>query len=193
MEVRELIEFWVSGKYRNAPVTLDWIEANLQPLNELNATYDKFTYNLAIAEGVQLDFVGSLVVLPRLNVEKTVPFFGWEGQPESGGFDVTPWYDPFTIGLEPLDDESYRTAIYLKIIKNTSDGTIEDSILSAVTLLGQPVELYEDIPNDQMGFIYDDDLSASARKIMILYDLAVYPATSEFLGYQKRGSGIWEK
>lgn len=193
MAVRDLIEFWVSGKYRNSPVTLDWIEANLQPLNELNATYDKFTYNLAIADGVQLDFVGSLVVLPRLNIEKTVPFFGWENQPDSGGFDVTPWYDPFNIGLEPLDDESYRTAIYLKIIKNTSDGTIEDSILSAVTLLSQQVELFEDIPNDKMGFIYDDDLSASTRKIMILYDLAVYPATSEFLGYQKRGSGIWEK
>ncbi|MCB5464548.1 DUF2612 domain-containing protein [Vibrio lentus] len=193
MAVRDLIEFWVSGRYRNAPVTIDWMEATLQPINELNDTYNKFTYNLAIADGVQLDFIGSLVVIPRLNVEKSVKFFGWEEQPDSGGFDVTPWYDPFTIGLEPLDDESYRTAIYLKIIKNTSDGTIEDSILSAVTLLGQQVELYEDIINDKMGFIYDDDLSVSTRKIMILYDLAVYPATSEFLGYQKRGSGIWEK
>ncbi len=182
-----IIEKWISGRYRLSTKTIEWVHANMSPLDELRDTYQAMTYDIDDASYQQLDVIGALVKLPRLSAESKDIFWGWSGQSEfSRTWGQAPWYGAFPLEVTPIPDQLYRRAIKLKIIKNVSGGTYEESIISARELLQQDVRMVEDFINDSMYFEYETTLDEDTQTLINLYDLAIYPCTALFEGYKEK-------
>jgi hypothetical protein len=189
----DIIDTWISARYRNDEKTKAWIATIGIQLSAMRDTCHAMTYNINDAKREQLDFIGHLVGIDRLSIGAREEFFGWKGQPLANGFDITPWYDQYSGSIEPISDSTYRRAILLKIMKNVSGCTTDECIYAAQSLLEQPIELVEDFENRTLSFIYENDLSIETLEIISLYDLKVIPSTTNFLGYQQRGFEKWLK
>lgn len=183
----DIINFWISGKYRLSEPTKKWIYANMQPLDELKATYEAMTYDVETALNYDLDYIGTLVGIKRISLPSKAEFFGWLNQSSyARSWMQAPWYNQNNQSLTAIDNELYRRAIKAKIIKNVSDGTFEYSIFAANNLIGRPCELKRDFSDFSMWFEYDGELDDDTLILINSYDLAVYPTTAKFKGFTQR-------
>lgn len=185
----DIINYWISGKYRLSPVTINWIYANMQPLDDLKATYEAMTYDVETANNKDLDYIGELVGIRRVSLPSKSEFFGWLNQSSfARSWEKAPWYNRNQQALTPINNELYRRAIKAKIIKNVSDGTFEYSLFAASNLAGQPCELKRDFTDFSMWFEFETDLDDDTLILINSYDLACYPTTARFKGFNKRAA-----
>ena len=136
-----LIQFWQKP---NITALLKTYSAQFDALKQCFADLVDLR-TLKTAEGTQLDGIGSIVVLSRLITLSSKPFFGFAGQQNTTGFSQAPlrWLgDPLTKDLF-LTDAEYRSALLLKIAKNTTQCTIEELIALYQTLLNTKIILSE--------------------------------------------------
>jgi hypothetical protein len=135
-------------QFKNKVVFDKYVQLFLNEFTELQTVYKDLMQlrSLDTATGAQLDIIGEIVGQPREVVDVTIYNFGFEGaagalsfgdpsNPLVGGF----WRrstDPIS-GARYLNDIEYRTLIKVKIIKNTSNGCINDVLLAAQILLNE--------------------------------------------------------
>jgi hypothetical protein len=103
------------------------------------------------AQGAQLDIIGDIVGQPRVLTNTLLYNFGFDNEAQNE-VSYTQSYgtlsDPLVggvwksvndpdSGIKPLSDDEYRTLIKIKIIKNTSNGNINDVIYCCQLLLNE--------------------------------------------------------
>ncbi|EHK65310.1 DUF2612 domain-containing protein [Achromobacter arsenitoxydans] len=117
------------GQFQSKPRLRALVTALLKPADGLQGAlrdlYEKRW--LDSAEGKQLDGIGEIVGLPR-TIDDTVyvQFFGFDGQPNVGGFGVARLRRAFERavgGSTTLLDPEYRKLLYWKIALNNGRGT----------------------------------------------------------------------
>lgn len=149
----------IYAQYRNAPKAVAWYNITRRLAAEIAdaAQAVRVMYNIDVAEGAQLDIIGSIVVQPREfvgNIELFPGLFDASDGAEFGDEDGA-IFASLTVDQDQLmSDELYRLAIKAKIIKNNSDTTI-DSILDGLNFL---------LPNADVIRVTDgEDMSFSAE------------------------------
>lgn len=123
-----------------------------EELRILNVALDDLKYKRWIdtAEGKQLDGIGQIIDQSRL-IEKgyAIPFFGFEGQPNTKGFGQArfrTFYEEY-LTTAKLDDEMYRHVLWAKVHKNTAYGSYEDTIKSIQYLFNVDIVIVHNIGN----------------------------------------------
>jgi hypothetical protein len=98
------------------------------------------------AEGVQLDGCGIIVDQSRrISKAITIPFFGFAGQIVATGFNqgrIRKDRESY-LSSAVLADEEYRKVLWQKIAKNTTDGTVENTIQNLYKLYGAKIVVTE--------------------------------------------------
>lgn len=167
-----------------------YLQLCLSPLIELQTVYKDLMQLRSIdtAVGAQLDIIGYIVGQPReiFNATNT-PFFGFDTSPGARTFGESS--DPTTGGIwrsfgQPendaryLSDSEYRRAIKVKILKNTSQCTL-DQLLEAVCIL------YDVPPTPATGVVLVDHATIELYIGRTLND----PSTSPFPGLDEEEIG----
>ena len=115
----------VTSEHIGQPKFQATIAAAIQPLvDQINSVLSlPALFDVDVAVGQQLDFVGQWVGVSRL---LNVPILSYFSFDTAGfGFDQGSWFGPNSPveGIVVLDDQTYRTLIYAKIAANMWDGT----------------------------------------------------------------------
>lgn len=123
------------GQFAGKPVFEAFLTAIGGELNELEQMFMDLRDKRWIdtAEGAQLDGIGEIVNQNRQVPDAvTIPFFGFDGQPNALGFEEGRFRDSWEGWLTSvnLNDPEYRIVLRAKIRKDTSPATAEDTISS---------------------------------------------------------------
>jgi hypothetical protein len=178
----------IYAQYRTKPKALAWYnitpEIGLQIFNTAKQVRD--TYIIDEAEGVQLNIIGNIVVLSR--VQKTSQEFGiYQLGDEAAecGFDEVQCGQGsggnyYTVALT---DAQYRYVIRSKIVKNTGTSTIDDTIRGLNFILTTPATLtvvdYEDM---SFEIVSDTALSQLEKDLINYSNLIPKPQGVRFRG-----------
>lgn len=189
MKSLEIVNYWISARYKNKNKTIAWINGTGSQLESISDCYADMTYNIDDAEGEQLDFIASLVDIERALTSITGSFFGYIDTPDAVGYEVDTYYDHSGESLVPIQDYLFRIAIKAKIVKNTTLSLATEIEAAAEFVLNTDVDL---VDNDDMTFYFlVDDISPEVGSILRFYNLEIKPAGVEFLGYQYRSTKRW--
>lgn len=127
-------------------------------------------------EGKQLDGIGDIVGRDR-TIENAVylPFFGFYGQPNAGGFDEAPFRDSGQAwqSTTVLADGSYRKILWAKVFKNTSNCTYEDTISMLRVIFDAPTAVVEDVGNAKIRLGIGRRLTSAELLLIQAYDLFI--------------------
>ena len=123
------------AQFANKPIFYAILDAFGAELDEVSKAFTDLKEKRWIdtGEGAQLDGIGQIVNQPR-QIKDAIPlsFFGFDGQDNALGFDVGRFRDSWEAWLHTttLSDPEYRKILWLKIFKDVSNGTAEDTIAS---------------------------------------------------------------
>jgi len=131
------------GQFQDKKVLNAIIEALGEELDELDAVFDDLRNKRWIdtGEGKQLDGIGEIVGQARqISNALAIPFFGFEGQLGTMGFEQARFRDTNETWLESynLSDPEYRRVLWAKVGKNITDGTAEKTIDSISFIFNAP-------------------------------------------------------
>lgn len=119
---------WTS-QFKDSPRLQALVLALLQPFTTVQGALKQLRDDrwLDAAVGAQLDGIGDLLDRPRrISNTRAIWHFGFQGQPNIGGFGEFPMYRAgaglFT-GGSTLDDESYRRLLRWKVLVDSGFGT----------------------------------------------------------------------
>jgi hypothetical protein len=138
--------------YDDKPVLRAIIEALGAELDELNDAIIACKNDRWIdtAEGVQLDGLGEIVVMPR-QIDKALALtvFGFDGQTNTVGFGQARFLrqGESALGTYILSDAEYRMLIAVKARQNVTDCTVEDTIASLKYVFDAPRIIIEETGN----------------------------------------------
>lgn len=127
-------------------------------------------------EGVQLDGIGEIVCRSRqIDSAVQIPFFGFEGQPNTLTFDQGRFRDEWESWLESvnLSDPEYRMILWQKVAKNTSLGTAEDTISSLKFIFDASKVVLSDIGNAKISVAIGRKLNANDIAMAKAVDLTI--------------------
>ncbi len=186
MDSMEVIEYWISARYRNAPKTKAWINAVGSQLMALSVTYGEMTYNIDEAEGIQLDIIGRIIDLERklIPIKSDDDFFGYLNTPHAVGYDVEPYFDYSANNMKPLPDRYFRVALKAKVLFNMFDGSRDSAIKAFKLMTGFDVRI-DDNEDMSYGVTVFGDLQPDVTAALNLYQLEPTPAGVKFTGYVK--------
>jgi len=128
----------VASEHASQPNFIASLSALLQPIADEIEVLDSMPglYDLDAAVGAQLDTVGLWVGLSRyVEVPITGVYFSFD---ISGlGFDQGVWFGPYDagVGVQRLDDATYRLALNVQIAADNWDGTIAGAYAALTPLL----------------------------------------------------------
>ena len=178
----------VYGQYRNSPKLIKWLQINGEIANELQQAIDAVirSYDIDDAEGEQLDIIGRLVGIGREVVgDIEFPSVDFGDVSAEFGYEEAQFSGLNVAGDDQLSDEYYRILIRSKIVKNTSDATL-DSIISGVEFIlpnSGPIVI-----RDQEDMTFGIDILGSVseieRKILSSIDIIPRPQGVKFNGYR---------
>lgn len=147
----------IYAQYRNKPKAVAWYNITRTLTTQLSdaATAVRVMYGIDFAQGVQLDIIGRIVVIPRsftgntslnpamcADIENDPAFFG----------DSTQMASALSIDQDAqMSDDLYKLVIKSKIIKNNSSATIED-ILHGMNFLLPNANVLRITDNEDMSF-----------------------------------------
>jgi len=178
----------VYGQYQNSPKLKSWLSINGEIGNELQSATDGVaaSYDIDASEGKQLDIIGDIVGIGR-EVIGDIQFPPHEFGDESVEFgDPEAQFSSLDVASnEQLSDEYYRVLIKAKIVKNTSDATL-DSIITGIEFIlpnGAPITINDD---EDMSFTIDifGSVSPIERQILSSADVVPRPQGVQFSGYR---------
>lgn len=101
-------------------------------------------------EGVQLDGIGTIVDRDRILRDAiALEFFGFSGQANATGFNQARFrgYNEAYLSSYRLEDAEYRMLLWMKVFKNNSYATYEDTIKSLQYTFDAETVVVQDIGN----------------------------------------------
>ena len=148
----ESMENHLIGQFQGKQILQAIIEALGEELNELEQAFSDLREKRWIdtAEGVQLDGIGTIINQSRQITEAVqISFFGFMGQENSLGFEEGRFYDRGEPWLQSvnLTDPEYRKILWLKVFKDISKGTADDTINSIQRIMDAPYVTLAEIGN----------------------------------------------
>lgn len=133
---REIAWAKMPMQHKKKPNTEGLAKSFVSPLNIANGVLFDLFENTWVdsSKGKQLDGVGQIVGISRVLPEAVyLRFFGFASQPAGVGFGISRFRkrgEGYAVSYT-LDDDSYKTLILAKIIKNNATGTVDQIIESA--------------------------------------------------------------
>lgn len=190
MKGEEVIAYWVSGRYRQKPKTLKWLNTNGLLFDGVSSFYRDCTLNIDDAYGDQLDLIGEIIGIPRFEMPTNLVFFGYQTTPGAVGYGIAPYFDPDALETSPILDHYYRQVLKAKTIYNTTDAS-RLSIIKATRQLFNITNV-EVIDNEDMTFSVKlhEEVDAVVVYVLNLYKAYIKPAGVKFLGYQTSASTL---
>ena len=178
MNRTESMQGHLIGQFDDKPILLAILSALGEEMDTLNAVFDDLKNKRWIdtGEGVQLDGIGRIVGRNRqIDKAVAVPFFGFQGQIGTKGFEQARFRDSNESWLASynLEDAEYRLILWAKVAKNISDGTAEDTITSLKFIFDAPYVVLEEMGNAKIAIgigrrlLQSDILLADAVDLLI--------------------------
>lgn len=169
------------GQYENKPIIEAILYAIYAEFDDIDKAFNDLKYNRWIdtGEGVQLDGIGDIVVRSRI-IENviSVPFFGFKHQAGILGFGQARFRssgESYMSSTTLLDDE-YRKILWLKVFKNHTLSTTEDTISAFKKLLNANRVILREIGNAKMVISVDRVLTDYEVAFLRAVDLTIYMA-----------------
>lgn len=164
--------------YDDKPVLRAIIEALGAELDELNDAIIACKNDRWIdtAEGVQLDGLGDIVVMPRqINKALALTFFGFYGQTNTVGFGQARFLrqGESPLGTYILSDAEYRMLIAVKARQNVTDCTVEDTIASLKYVFDAPRVIIEELGNAAITVAIGKKLTKNQIALANAVDLVI--------------------
>lgn len=150
------------------------------------------SFDLDVAEGVQLDAVGRWVGISRqVKSPITGVYFTWgdSSTPLSTGWSYGVWkgeYDP-TDGVESLDDETYRSLIRARVAANQWDGSIAGAYNvweTAFKGVGSVLVIQDNQDMTMLIGVSKSVFSGLYKSILSRGDLTLKPAGVRIINYR---------
>lgn len=132
----------IYAQYRTKPKAVQWYNITRELGESIYDTAQavRRSYNIISGKGEQLDNIGRIVVIPRefiLNVSVPVPQFNPDGKNQFGETGSQFSSTKLVKGDSDLANALYRLVILAKIIRNTTDATIENIVRGLNVMLGE--------------------------------------------------------
>lgn len=172
------MEAHLIGQFEGKKIFSAILSALGEEMDELDAVFIALRDKRWIdtGEGVQLDGIGQIVGQDR-QIDKAiaVPFFGFQGQIGTVGFEQARFRDLNENWLASynLADPEYRPVLWAKVAKNIANGTAEDTISSLKFIFSAPYVVLEEIGNAKIAIgigrrlLHSDIILADAVDLMI--------------------------
>jgi len=191
MKSYDVIDYWMSGRWRTKRKTREWVNATGIQIEGVSDFYSKLTYAIDKAEGFALDVIGAVLGIPRLEVPTDLLFFGYEGTPLAVGYELAPYFD-FENPAEttPVPDAVYRMALQFKVFYNVTDGTRASVLKATKTLLAVSDVEIVDAEDMQYKIVVHEPLDDVVIYVLNLYKLYIKPAGVKFLGYETSAKNL---
>jgi hypothetical protein len=140
------------GQFKGKRVLRAILEALGEEMDELEQVFADLRDKRWIdtGEGAQLDGIGTIVNQPRQIADAIqIAFFGFQGQDNALGFEQGRFRDQWETWLQSvnLSDPEYRKLLWLKVFKNISTGTAEDTIVSTRRIFDAPYVVLSELGN----------------------------------------------
>lgn len=166
------------GQFTGKPVFEAFLTAIGGELNELEQMFTDLRDKRWIdtAEGAQLDGIGEIVNQNRQVPDAvTIPFFGFDGQPNALGFEEGRFRDSWEGWLTSvnLNDPEYRIVLRAKIRKDTSPATAEDTISSLRFIFSADRVVIRDAGNAKFNAAIGRRLNENEQSVARALDLFV--------------------
>lgn len=174
----ESMEQHLIGQFHGKPVLQAIIEAFGEELDELEQAFSDLRDKRWIdtAEGAQLDGIGTIVNQPRQIADAIqIAFFGFQEQDNALGFEQGRFRDYWETWLQSanLSDPEYRKILRLKVFKDVSSGTAEDTIVSIRRIFDAPYVVLSEIGNAKISVGIGRALDVNDLSIARTVDLIV--------------------
>ena len=166
------------GQFHEKPVLAAVLETLGEELEEIAQAFRDLKEKRWIdtGEGVQLDGIGQILDRPR-QIEEAVQleFFGFRDQANAKGFEEGRFRDSWEGWLKScnLNDIEYRAVLWMKVFKNCSRGTAEDTIRSLKFIYGAEKVILEELGNAKIAFAIRRRLDSNAISVASAVDLLV--------------------
>ena len=166
------------GQFQGRPVIAALLESLGEEMDEIMQAFRDLREKRWIdtGEGVQLDGIGRIIDRPRqIDEAIQLEFFGFKEQPNTQGFEVGRFRDAWETWLKStkLNDVEYRAVLWMKVFKNRSIGTAEDTIRSLKFIYGTEKVVLEDLGNAKIGIAIGKRLDSNTISIASAIDLLV--------------------
>lgn len=120
--------------------------------------------------------IGKILDRPR-QIEEAVQleFFGFHDQANSKGFEEGRFRDSWEGWMKScnLNDIEYRAVLWMKVFKNCSRGTVEDTIRSLKFIYNAEKVVLEELGNAKIAFAIGRRLDSNAISMASTIDLLV--------------------
>lgn len=148
----ESMENHLIGQFKGKRVLRAILEALGEEMDELEQVFADLRDKRWIdtGEGAQLDGIGTIVNQPRQIADAIqIAFLGFQGQDNALGFEQGRFRDQWETWLQSvnLSDPEYRKLLWLKVFKNISTGTAEDTIVSTRRIFDAPYVVLSELGN----------------------------------------------
>lgn len=148
----ESMENHLIGQFKGKRVLRAILEALGEEMDELEQVFADLRDKRWIdtGEGAQLDGIGTIVNQPRQIADAIqIAFFGFQEQDNALGFEQGRFRDQWETWLQSvnLSDPEYRKLLWLKVFKNISTGTAEDTIVSTRRIFDAPYVVLSELGN----------------------------------------------
>lgn len=166
----ESMEKHLIGQFQGKQILHAIIESLGEELDELEQAFSDLRDKRWIdtAEGAQLDGIGTIVNQPRQIADAIqIAFFGFQEQDNALGFEQGRFRDHWETWLQSvnLSDPEYRKILWLKVFKDVSSGTAEDTIVSTRRIFDAPYVVLSEIGNAK--------ISVGIGKVLDVNDLSI--------------------
>ena len=169
LDFNDLALWTIQSQYGASPHIIGIVEAaakQLDPTGDIQTFYDK-VFNPLTAEGVGLDIWGRIVGASRYLTVDNEEFFGFYGS-RLYPFDQAPFYVEGDTDLFRLEDNAFRTLIFLKAAANIGNATLP-SIKEILTSLFENPVLVMNIGEMKIRIVFTFYLSAYQRALLREY------------------------
>lgn len=173
----ESMENHLIGQFKGKRVLRGILEALGEEMDELEQVFADLRDKRWIdtGEGAQLDGIGAIVNQPRQITDAVqIAFFGFQEQDNARGFEVGRFRDDWETWLTSvnLSDPEYRKLLWLKVFKNTSTGTAEDTIVSTRRIFDAPYVVLSELGNAKIfigiGRVLNENELAIAKAVDLI-------------------------
>lgn len=169
LDFNELAEKTIQSQYGASPHILGIVKAaaaQLDPTGDIRTFYNE-VFNPLTAHGVGLDIWGRIVGAGRYLTIDNEDFFGFYGS-NLNPFNNAPFYFTGDTNHYRLDDEAYRTLIFLKAAANIGNSTLPGIKEVLTALFDNPV-LVMNIGNMKVRIVFTFYLTPYQRALFAEY------------------------
>lgn len=173
----ESMENHLIGQFKGKRVLRSILEALGEEMDELEQVFADLRDKRWIdtGEGAQLDGIGAIVNQPRQITDAVqIAFFGFQEQDNAQGFEVGRFRDDWETWLTSvnLSDPEYRKILWLKVFKDVSIGTAEDTIVSTRRIFDAPYVVLSELGNAKIfigiGRVLNENELAIAKAVDLI-------------------------